>query len=102
MERARRALPTTTFSRWSSPLGRVKTDPEPCSGVNLAAPLAALRRQGWTVWFGRHTRQYWAAHTRLMRLVCADTPEELVRAGTATTGAPSTSPFRGFRRNCGL
>ncbi|WP_160049509.1 hypothetical protein [Nocardiopsis sp. JB363] len=41
-------------------------------------PSSDLRRRGWTFWFGRHTRQYWAAHTRSMRLVCADTPEELL------------------------
>jgi hypothetical protein len=61
--------------------------------------LAALRHHGWAVWFGRRTRQYWAARTGRMRLVCADTPEELFRAVTAVTTAPVPSPSRGFRRN---
>ncbi|WP_394296841.1 hypothetical protein [Nocardiopsis lucentensis] len=71
MERAR---PTTPFPRWSSPITR----PEPESHVSLAD----LRRRGWTVWFGRHTRQYWAAHTGRMRLVCANTTEGLIRTIT--------------------
>lgn len=79
MERIR---PTNTFPRWPSPLVRAKTGPETGSGANLTAQLTALRHQGWTIWFGKHTRQYWAAHTGLMRLVCADNPEELVRVLT--------------------
>jgi hypothetical protein len=101
-----RARRPTAFPRWLSPIAR----PQPGRGSSPPAPVpdpgpapengfAALRRRGWTVWFGRHTRQYWAAHTGRMRLVCADTPEELFRTVTAVTGAPGASPFRGFRRN---
>ncbi len=73
--------------------------PAPTQSPGPESRLAALRHHGWTVWFGQHTRQYWAAHTGRMRLVCADTPEELLRAVTAATGAPDTSPFRGFHQN---
>lgn len=87
-----------TFPRWPSGITRPDRIPEPRSesrpeprpesrrgprpgpvpAPDSRAPLASLARQGWTVWFGRHTRQYWAAHTGRMRLVCADTPEELL------------------------
>ncbi|WP_152692084.1 hypothetical protein [Nocardiopsis sp. RV163] len=80
--------------RGSSPPG-----PRPGPGGAPRCGLSALRRHGWTVWFGRYTRQYWAAHTGHMRLVCADSPEELIRSVTAVTAAPGTSPFPGFRRS---
>ncbi|GHC86750.1 hypothetical protein GCM10007079_30280 [Nocardiopsis terrae] len=67
LERTRPSIP---FPRWPGAI----TPPEPAPSTTFAD----LRRQGWTLWFGRHTRQYWAAHTRSMRLVCADTPEELL------------------------
>lgn len=77
------------FPRWRSPVARPEPvavpGPRPAPG-NGSAPqdgFATLRHQGWTVWFGRHTGQYWAAHTGRMRLLCADSPEELVGAVTA-------------------
>ncbi|QUX27307.1 hypothetical protein KGD83_18530 [Nocardiopsis akebiae] len=94
------------FPMWPGPVAR----PEPGRGSRPPAPwpgpnggprvgLAALRDHGWTVWFGQRTRQYWAAHTGRMRLVCADSPEELIRSVADATAAPNTSPFRGFHRN---
>ncbi|MFE6387065.1 hypothetical protein [Nocardiopsis dassonvillei] len=57
--------------------------------------LAALRHHSWTVWSGQHTHQYWAAHTGRMRLIRADTPEELIRSVAAVTAAPGISPSVG-------
>src|SRR5699024_4541949 len=71
------------FPRWPSPITRPGPTPvprprrAPKADVSTRARVTELRRQGWTVWFGRYTRQYWAAHTTLMRLVCADTLGEL-------------------------
>ncbi|WP_304453814.1 hypothetical protein [Nocardiopsis sp. YSL2] len=89
MDRPRRP---DAFPRWPSRITRPEEvpGPEPATGRLTPDPrarLADLARQGWTVWFGRHTRQYWAAHTGRMRLVCADTPEELlhtIRRGAET------------------
>ncbi|NKY99309.1 hypothetical protein [Nocardiopsis alborubida] len=94
------------FPRWSSTIARPgpgrgpwPPPPRPGPGGVPEDGLAALRHHGWTVWFGQRTRQYWAAHTGRMRLVCADTPEELIHSVAVVTGAPGTSPFPGFRRN---
>jgi hypothetical protein len=77
-----RPRPPQTFPRWSGRITRPAPAPEPApdSAPDPRARLADLARQGWTIWFGRHTRQYWAAHTGRMRLVCADTPKALLRA----------------------
>lgn len=88
-----------TFPRWSSPIVRPEPVPDTNPAPDPRTQLAALRRQGWTLWFGQHTRQYWAAHTGRMRLLCADTPEELLRAVTAVTGAPGNTCLPGFRGN---
>ncbi|WP_231640562.1 hypothetical protein [Nocardiopsis sp. NRRL B-16309] len=82
MDRPRQTEP---FPRWPSRITRPEPAPDPAPALEPApdpaperhAPLVSLARQGWTVWFGRHTGQYWAAHTGRMRLVCADTQEEL-------------------------
>lgn len=81
MDRPRRP---DTFPRWPSRITRPERvrEPAPDPALDPRARISALTRQGWTVWFGRHTRQYWAAHTGRMRLVCADTPEDLARAVT--------------------
>jgi hypothetical protein len=78
MDRPRRP---DTFPRWPGRITRPEQAPEPAPdpAPDPRARLADLARQGWTIWFGRHTRQYWAAHTGRMRLVCADTPQELLR-----------------------
>jgi hypothetical protein len=76
-----RPRPPQTFPRWPGRITRPEQAPEPAPdpAPDPRARLADLARQGWTIWFGRHTRQYWAAHTGRMRLVCADTPQELLR-----------------------
>lgn len=71
LERSRPIIP---FRRRFGPITPPVTHPAP----EPPSTIADLRRRGWTFWFGRHTRQYWAAHTRSMHLVCADTPEELL------------------------
>ncbi|GAB2489547.1 hypothetical protein [Nocardiopsis aegyptia] len=78
----RRPSNITRPDRTPEPRPETRTGPRTGPGLapDAGAPLASLARQGWTVWFGRHTRQYWAAHTGRMRLVCADSPEDLVRA----------------------
>ncbi|MFE3457738.1 hypothetical protein ACFXKD_09340 [Nocardiopsis aegyptia] len=92
MDRPRRP---ETFPRWPSRITRPELVPGPAPdpAPDPRAPLVSLTRQGWTVWFGRHTRQYWAAHTGHMRLVCADTPADLLRAATrAPEGALGVQP----------
>lgn len=89
-----RAPRSEVFPRWRSPITRPgrtivpRPRPAPESGTVRPVGFAALRGRGWTVWFGRHTGQYWAAHTRSMRLICADTPEELTDAATSLSAAP--------------
>ncbi|MEV2277991.1 hypothetical protein AB0I72_20630 [Nocardiopsis sp. NPDC049922] len=58
------------------------TAPPENPGVSAAREVhrlqAAYRRRGWTVWHGRWTGQYWAAHTGRMILVCGDGVRDLV------------------------
>lgn len=78
------------FPCWRSPVALPEPVAVPGPRPAPGDKSAHLRRQGWTVWFGRHTRQYWAAHTGRMRLLCADSPEELVSTVTALTTAMTT------------
>lgn len=84
---------TEVFPRWRSPIGHPghttvpRPRPVPESGTVRPNGFATLRERGWTIWFGRHTRQYWAAHTGHMRLVYADSAEELLGVVTTTSTA---------------
>ncbi|GAA4920077.1 hypothetical protein [Streptomonospora salina] len=57
------------------------TATEPAAiGWELARLRRTYRPHGWTVWHGKATGQYWAAHTRAMVLLCGESEADLAAA----------------------
>ncbi|TQN31927.1 hypothetical protein FHX37_1851 [Haloactinospora alba] len=56
------------------------TEPTEEQRSSLVQLRNAHQDSGWVFWYGTTTRQYWAAHTRLMVLLYAEEPHELDRA----------------------
>lgn len=59
---------------------RTSADAEAVTRWELARLRRAYRPLGWTLWYGKATGQYWAAHTRGMVLLCGDDAERLAAA----------------------
>lgn len=48
------------------------TEPDAATRWELARLRRTYRPHGWTIWHGKSTGQYWAAHTRSMVLLSGD------------------------------